>query len=518
MPGARSAAATATVSTVTTTADVFEADIVRLVRLHHIHTVELLSAAEETHVGAAASFSPPLPALIVVEARLTSTLTWQPDLQNRFQCEKNSKGDGSVFTYHITFLHPTDAVPEASPSLSFNLPRNSLSARWCTELQRRLAVCSALTGFPTRLCVSLLPYVPNLIWDRGRDGLLGATHSTTMMSSPAEGSVVYGDGDFATKQLVRVAILLNANIPLGPRGGRNTAVLLLHATDGDICSLTPSSFSRLLTSEEGRKRRRQSTLKSEQLKTDRLVEKESFFPLLSRFSEAYILPRISWEAVWSRPMQMEKDSGHDVCGLREQLGCSFYLESSLDARSVQSITVIVDAPFELWCRAVYGDTPIGPSVDNGFLQGFPSCVAKTVMGALSRLAAENIDCFRRRLTSMSGGVEGVTDEEEGEGEGASTLSEAAVSNPVHQSWSLLAQSIADSLAHIVRTSRNRVFVAEVHRLLANHQGDEKPQTACSDAKGNPAVDLGSGAECSPPPLAKTIALLRWAVETRLMEQ
>ncbi|EKF32798.1 hypothetical protein MOQ_003346 [Trypanosoma cruzi marinkellei] len=515
MPRARSAAAT-----VTTTADAFEADIVRLVRLQHIHTVELLSAAEETHLGAATSFSSSLPAIILVEARLTSTLTWQPDLRNRFQCAKTSKEDGSVFTYHITFLHPTDAVPEASPSIPFNLPQKILSAKWCTELQRRLAVCSALTGFPTRLCVSLLPYVPNLIWDRGRDGLLGATHSTTMMSSPAERSVVYSDGEFAAEQLVRVAILLNANIPLGPRGGRNTAVLLLHATDGDLCSLSSSSSSRLLTSEEGRKRQRELTLKSERLKTYRLVEKEPFFPLLSRFSEAYILPRISWEAVWSSPMQMEKDSGHDVCGLREELGCSFYLEGSLDAQSVQSITVIVDAPFELWRRAVYGDTPMGSSADNDFLRGFPGCIAKTIMGALSRLAAENIDCFRRRLTSMSIGVEGVKkeEEEEGEEEGASTFSAAAVPNPVHQSWSLLAQSIADSLAHIVRTSRNRVFVAEVHRLLANHQRDEEPQTACSDANSDPAVDLGSGAECSSPPLATTIALLRWAVETRLMEQ
>ncbi|ESL10534.1 hypothetical protein TRSC58_01733 [Trypanosoma rangeli SC58] len=514
MPCTRPVAAVAATATATTTAEAFEAGLVRLVRSHHIHTVELLSATEQTHVGAAVCSSSPLPVLIVVEARLTSVLTWQPDSRSQPHFNDEPSRDGSnVFTYHISFLSPTDAVPIPASSLSFNFPRTTLSAEWCAQLQRQLAVCSALAGLPTILRISLLPYVPHLTWDRGRDGLLGATHSAMMMSSPLEKGAVGGDGDVVPEELVRVAVLLNANIPLGPRAGQNTAVLLLHAADGAMCSVATSFPS--LTSEERKKRPRQSTSKSERLKTDAVMENEPFFGMLSRHSETYILPKISWEVVWSRPMQLGKDGCCDVCGLREQLGCSFYLEGSLDARRVQSITLIVDAPFELWRRALYSDALFGSSSDGESLRGFPECVAKTVAAALSRLVAENIDCFVCHSVTRSSGSGGGGEKAEG---AASTASASAAADPVplHQSWPLLAQSIADSLAQIVRTSRNRVFVAEVHRLLLNRQGAEKPPS-WFDVGDDPAMDSGFGAACSPPPLAKTVALLRWAVETRLME-
>ncbi|RNF04211.1 hypothetical protein TraAM80_05270 [Trypanosoma rangeli] len=171
MPCTPSVVAVAAAGTVTTTAEAFEAGLVRLVRSHHIHTVELLSATEQKHVGAAVCPSSPLPVFIVVEAQLTSTLTWQSDSRSRPHFNNELSGDGSnVFTYHISFLSPTDAGTISVPSLPFNFPRTTLSAEWCAQLQRRLAVCSALTGLPTSLRVSLLPYVPHLTWDRGRDG------------------------------------------------------------------------------------------------------------------------------------------------------------------------------------------------------------------------------------------------------------------------------------------------------------------------------------------------------------
>ncbi|RNF24644.1 uncharacterized protein Tco025E_02471 [Trypanosoma conorhini] len=519
MPQTRSAAAaaaaaaaaseaTAAAYTVATTAEAFEAGLVRLVRSHHIHTVELLSAMEQTHVGAATSRASPLPVLIVVEARLTSTLAWQPGSRSWPHCNEPSKGDDSVFTYHVSFLSPTDAAPVSVHAFPTNFPSTTLSAEWCAQLQRQLAVCSALTGLPTRLSVSLLPYVPHLTWERGRDGLLGATHSATMMSSPLE------TGDVAAEQLVRVAVLLNANIPLGPRAGRNTAVLLLHAADGAICSVATSMP---ITAEERKKRPRQSTPKRGELETDSIMDKEPFFRLLSRHSETHILPKISWEAVWSRPMQLEGDGCRDVCGLREQLGYSFYLQGALDARRAQSITLILDAPLEMWRRVLHSDALLVPNRENGSLQGFPECVAKTAAGALSRLAAENIDCFvRHSLTTPSGSGE----VRGGEGEEAADASASAEAVPIslQHSWSLLVQSIADSLAQIVRTSRNRVFVAEVHRLLLNRQAAKKTLPPCCDAGDDPDIDAEtSAAACSPPPLAKTVALLRWAVETRLME-
>ncbi|RNF04210.1 hypothetical protein TraAM80_05269 [Trypanosoma rangeli] len=206
-------------------------------------------------------------------------------------------------------------------------------------------------------------------------------------------------------------------------------------------------------------------------------------------------------------MQVGNDGCRDVCGLRDQLGCSFYLEGALDARRVQSITLIVDAPFELWRRVLYSDALFGSSSDSEFLQGFPECVAKTVAAALSRLVAENIDCFVCHSVTRSSRLGGEREEAEG----------AVVPIPLHQSWPLLAQSIADSLAQIVRTSRNRVFVAEVHRLLLNRQGAEKTPPSWFNVGDDPAIDSGSGAACSQPSLAKTVALLRWAVEMRLME-
>ncbi|KAH9599101.1 hypothetical protein LSM04_007251 [Trypanosoma melophagium] len=413
----------------------------------------------------------------------------------------------------------TTTASSCSSSSSFSFSsstQTALSAWWCAQLQRRLAICSALTGFPSRLFVSLLPYVPHLTWERGRDGILGATHSATMMSSITEKEL---DGnDSPIMHILQVAVLLNANIPLGSRGRRNTAVLLLHAVEGDAC-FANSSLS--VVPNERKKHPRdlnqdaRSLPKNEVLQEQQQHEEgekkwneEEFFLILSRFTETHIIPLLLWQVVCSRPLVSDRDD-MDVCGIREQMGSSFYLKGTLDARSVQSITVIIDVPLVL-CRHIYKwDNSPQLGSDNA-LQRLAQRVAYTVEGALSRLAAENIDCFVHRPAAI------LSDDEE-ETEGAAR-GEVSTEITERRSWLLLAQSIADSLAQILRTSKNPVFVAEVHRLLLLHQKQEMKSMPTSTVNDkNMGGAAAASAEVCPSSVATTAAMLRWAVETRLME-
>ncbi|KEG15658.1 hypothetical protein DQ04_00011250 [Trypanosoma grayi] len=490
-------------TTATMTAEAFAAGIVHLVQSHQIHTVELLTATvEHQDEGAAVLHRSSFPILIVVDARLTSALAWQHDSQNRKSIGKTTDENGTIFTYQVTFLllgeeRATDArsVGAAATAASTTCPQTVLSAWWCVQLQRRLAICSALIGLPSRLHVSLLPYVPILTWEKDRDGILGAMHSATMMSTLSLRDK--DDDEAAPGYLLQVALLLNANIPLGQRGGHNTAVLLLHAVDGDACF---ASSSITLTSHNQRKRRRQSE-HAERGPASDVTEETQLFPLLMRFSETHLLPEISWETVWSRRRPSEKEH-EDVCGLREQLGFSFYLDGALDAGSVQSITIIVNAPLCLWSRVLLSSVAVHLELSTESpLKQLSRCIANTVDGALSRLAADNIDCFLRRAAVKPSA-------EVGKGE-----DDAMGSGPGLQSWMLLAQSIADSLARIVRTSQNRAFVTEVDRLLHHHRMEgnmTRPHPVGEDTPTAIPAVVSS--------VATTASLLRWAVEARLMER
>ncbi|ORC93265.1 uncharacterized protein TM35_000011420 [Trypanosoma theileri] len=533
-------------------AEAFADGIIRLVRSRQIHTVELLSATEcysqehkesehlqvsEVEVEAARGIkrncsSVSDPAFLLVEARLTSALNWKHDATNSRSDEKFLENNGSIFTYQIYFLLPRSTASSGTlgkgyTNTSFpfsSSTRTVLSAWWCADLQRRLAICSALTGFPTCLFVSLLPYVPHLTWERGRDGLLGATHSATMMSTITEKELY--DYDSPAAHILQVALLLNANIPLGARGRRNTAVLVLHAVEGDACfansslSFVPSErkkHPRELKQDEGLLPENEALQKQQHQQhgeSEKEWNKEQLFLTLSRFTEKHIIPLLLWQVVWSKPLVADGDD-MDVCGIRKQMGSSFYLEGTLDARSVQSITVIIDVPLALCRYILLSDTSSEFGLENNILQRLAQRVAYTVEGALSRLAAENIDCFVRRPTTVLSEEEMDEEAENDENEGAAR-EEVSIEKTERRSWLLLAQSIADSLAQILRTSKNPVFIAEVHRLLLLHQKEEVMSLSTSNNVKDDNMAATAAGIC-PSSAATTAAMLRWAVETRLME-
>lgn len=484
------------------TAETFAVEIVHLVRLHQIHTVTLCCPTEELRVEAAAL---PMASTITVEARLLSSLDWNCDTAKNCTFDAVlAKSNGTVFTYHILFATAVTSRDCAGAAIS-ERQGTQLSAHWCSQLQRRLAICSALTGVPSHLSVLLLPYVPHLSWNRDRDGILGAIHSATMMSTVTARDLDDNDTSEARYD-VRVAALLNAAVPLGPRVGYHTVALFLNAIDGDACfreALSPNNLR------ESRKRVRQS-----QKGCIKPGKDTSFcFPLLAGFNEKYLLPALSWGALHASTLE-GKGNHYDVCGLGKDMGCSVYLRGTLDALRVRSVTVIVDGPRDLWYRVIspYGDTAAPVASMKPSLLQLAGKLAETVEAALCRLVAENSDSFVHRAMVSPSREDGAASV------AAGPEIEVGTIVPIGQSCPLLIQSIADSLAHIVRTSQNPLFVADVQRLLQLHlmEGDTPSHVMELNADGG-VVAESRGDAATQSSVGSTAAALQWAVETRLLK-
>ncbi|KAG8346088.1 hypothetical protein ERJ75_001347500 [Trypanosoma vivax] len=485
------------------TAEVFTRTIVQLVRSHQIHTVELRLPTESVCSQAVAG-----PSLVVVEALLVSALMWEHGTCVGAPTDRSasfSGENGSTLTYHITFRMPSTALTEKTQGRSSVIssdagsPLAQLTSQWCAELQQRLAVCSSLAGLPVHLRVSLLPYVPQLSWDRDRDGLLGAVHSTTMVSVITESDTSDGNTVPPGGQ-IEVAVLLNAAIPLGPLAEKHTAVLFLYAVDGNVCF---SQTLQNLRSRGAKKHKREwsTDIRMEGAAAAHVAEPSLFF-LMKRFTEECFMPTICWDVLQSSALPC--DGPHDICGLREHMGCSLYLQGALDARRVKSITIIVDTSLDVW-HAV-----LSPLVQHGAAnvtgshltpQHLRAKIVSTVEAALSRLVAENADYFACNST--------IVDHRERTDAACRTLEkEEGVRG---QTWAALVQSIADSLSQIVRSSQNPTFVGEVHRLLRSFQ--ETNNYTCA---GHPQASQDERGAILP--TADSVAtMLRWAVETRLME-
>nr|CCC93483.1 conserved hypothetical protein [Trypanosoma congolense IL3000] len=500
------------------TAEAFAEGAVRLVRSHQIHTVELSCPSEELRgrISAGGAFPFTSPSAIVVKARLLAGQSQPCDAVETSTCAENcAKNEGKVLTYFIRFGALSSAGEVEAAGSCYSAGETQLTAHWCSQLQRQFALCSALTGMPSRLLISLLPYVPHMSWCRDRDGILGAVRTTTMSSTVA-GSDLSEKCDLGTGCLIQVALLHNAAIPLGRHACRHTAVLMLGAVDGEVCFSAASSNR---ADDDVALRKRMKRPRRTSVKNEINEEEESpyFFPLLTQFNEQQLLPAISWGALRAALLTTEGNC-YDVCGVRDKMGCSCYLRGSLDAQITQSITLIVDAPRHLW-RSVFfpkGCDTTAATCDNPLPARLAVKFAALAEAALFRLVYENANSFVHRLTvfpctdnndDVEGctlGVVAPTSVPEGH--------QMTVEPAGHSCPHLVIQSIAESLAHIVRTSRNPIFVAEVRRLLCEHrEGDGLPAyPADMHCKVTGPANVSDGVE-------QTAAILRWAVEARLLK-